>query len=289
MAQRSNGKKKYAQPAVGVLRFKVKSSCSGLSQGNQQEHAVSKIMKPHIPNRSLDWNPEDSNIITFAATDLPDIPIIPEFLQELLDDLRVGQNYTKLMDHKRAKKAKRYSNVTPLEYPETSVNSSSHDSQITIVRHKTSLNGFMAFRSFYTQHISAPTSQRELSTALSKAWSQDENLKNIWTRYAADYNSQSCKNGNVPFVSWLTNIKDGMTGERNNWSRSLMLQKLSLAATVSAKQVPTHVVDIIRSDDSSRYLRCAEVSKYRRIHHRSVDILLVDPEVCGPSVHSGLH
>lgn len=61
------------------------------------------------------------------------------------------------------------------------------------------LNGFMAFRSFYSRSISNVEHQRELSTLLGKLW-KDEPNREIWNRYAIEYNSQAI---NQDFVDWL--------------------------------------------------------------------------------------
>ena len=61
------------------------------------------------------------------------------------------------------------------------------------------LNGFMAFRSFYSRSIYNVEHQRELSTLLGKLWKNEPN-KAIWNRYAIEYNSQAI---NQDFVDWL--------------------------------------------------------------------------------------
>lgn len=61
------------------------------------------------------------------------------------------------------------------------------------------LNGFMAFRSFYSRSISNVEHQRQLSKLLGKLWKNEPN-KAIWNRYAIEYNSQAV---NQDFVDWL--------------------------------------------------------------------------------------
>lgn len=65
------------------------------------------------------------------------------------------------------------------------------------------VNGFIAYRSFYTKNLSNGNAQRELSKELAKEWKCDKH-RNTWSTYAAIYNSQiedrSCKE---PFVAWL--------------------------------------------------------------------------------------
>ena len=67
------------------------------------------------------------------------------------------------------------------------------------------LNGFIAFRSYYSKSINNPSLQRQLSKELAQLWLK-EPQQNIWKRYAIEYN-RSCEN--VPFIEWL----DSRTGK----------------------------------------------------------------------------
>ncbi|CCE85849.1 Piso0_005485 [Millerozyma farinosa CBS 7064] len=66
-------------------------------------------------------------------------------------------------------------------------------------RRTRSLNGFMAFRSFYSRSISNVEHQRQLSSLLGSLWQTEPN-KNIWNRYAIEYNTRAT---NQDFVEWL--------------------------------------------------------------------------------------
>lgn len=70
-------------------------------------------------------------------------------------------------------------------------------------RHLSSRNGrmnaFTAFRAFYSRSISSIERQRRLSTLLSKIWFDDPH-KDVWKRYAFEYNND---NQLMDFVSWL--------------------------------------------------------------------------------------
>ncbi|CCE86960.1 Piso0_005485 [Millerozyma farinosa CBS 7064] len=66
-------------------------------------------------------------------------------------------------------------------------------------RRTRNLNGFMAFRSFYSRSISNVEHQRQLSSLLGSLWQTEPN-KNIWNRYAIEYNTRAT---NQDFVEWL--------------------------------------------------------------------------------------
>ncbi|CEP23212.1 unnamed protein product [Cyberlindnera jadinii] len=112
----------------------------------------------------------------------------------------------------------------------------------------------MAFRAFYTQDIFAPDSQRELSTVLSKVWAENEELNESWSRYAAEYNIQRKLNPCLSFVSWFLIVKDGLTGERNDWSRSMATHSvLTSVLTAGQYEIPidtpfNRIVDVMQSD-----------------------------------------
>lgn len=64
---------------------------------------------------------------------------------------------------------------------------------------KRRINGFIAFRSFYSKSIKGASTQRELSTKLSTAWRAEPN-RHIWKCYALQYNAAG---GEEDFISWL--------------------------------------------------------------------------------------
>lgn len=61
------------------------------------------------------------------------------------------------------------------------------------------LNGFMAFRIFYSRAAKDSASQTKLSSLLAKAWKEDPH-KHVWSTYASLYNETG---GNDPFIGWL--------------------------------------------------------------------------------------
>lgn len=69
----------------------------------------------------------------------------------------------------------------------------------TIYTKKGKINGFMAFRAFYSRSIFSSERQRQLSVLLSKVWAKDSN-QGVWNRYADEYNKDERK---LYFVEWL--------------------------------------------------------------------------------------
>lgn len=61
------------------------------------------------------------------------------------------------------------------------------------------LNGFMAFRIYYSRAAKDSASQKKLSALLAKAWKNDNN-KHIWSTYASMYNETG---GEDAFIFWL--------------------------------------------------------------------------------------
>lgn len=66
---------------------------------------------------------------------------------------------------------------------------------------KRRLNGFIAYRSYYSKNIHDSSLQIEVSKRLAIVWKNDPSA-NIWKRYAFEYNKS---NENISFLSWLDN------------------------------------------------------------------------------------
>ncbi|OBA22190.1 hypothetical protein METBIDRAFT_40341 [Metschnikowia bicuspidata var. bicuspidata NRRL YB-4993] len=64
---------------------------------------------------------------------------------------------------------------------------------------KRRINGFIAFRSFYSKTIKGTSHQKELSSKLAAIWKTEPNHQ-TWNSYALQYNATG---GNESFVSWL--------------------------------------------------------------------------------------
>lgn len=111
-----------------------------------------------------------SEIPTFSTT-LPSVPPASPQLEELL------QKFPNRIDsHSRATKRRRQGA-------------------------KRVLNGFIAFRTFYSQSISTVSEQREFSKALAAIWAVDADQV-VWERFAQEYNFRA---RNENFKEWLIN------------------------------------------------------------------------------------
>lgn len=68
---------------------------------------------------------------------------------------------------------------------------------------KKKLNGFIAFRTYYSRSVHNVDLQRQLSSFLATAW-QKEGNKEVWNRFAAEYSAQATDMG---FPQWLDNVQ----------------------------------------------------------------------------------
>nr|AZQ56645.1 MAT alpha 1 protein [Suhomyces anneliseae] len=73
-------------------------------------------------------------------------------------------------------------------------------SQRKSISKKRNINGFIAFRTFYSKSVFNPKHQRSLSSELAKLW-KTEPSKTQWNLYARVYNSRDDKE--LQFVEWL--------------------------------------------------------------------------------------
>lgn len=73
--------------------------------------------------------------------------------------------------------------------------------QVKIKRATGRINGFLAFRVFYSKSIQSTAFQRELSILLGKIWFEEEN-KAIWKRLADAYNLDE-QNSKLEFFDWI--------------------------------------------------------------------------------------
>lgn len=75
------------------------------------------------------------------------------------------------------------------------------------------LNGFLAFRIFYSRAAKDSASQKKLSSLLAKAWSEDVN-KHIWSTYASVYNETGGTDEFIPWLEKTLNKTKQQTGSR---------------------------------------------------------------------------
>lgn len=109
------------------------------------------------------------------ATKLPEIPLPSSRLQNLLCQYQFDDISEKKKPH-RAKKITTKSN-----------------------ERKRRMNGFIAFRSFYSKTIRGTSHQKELSSKLAVIW-KNEPHHQTWNCYALQYNATG---GEETFVEWL--------------------------------------------------------------------------------------
>ncbi|GME98805.1 unnamed protein product [Ambrosiozyma monospora] len=110
---------------------------------------------------------------TFFVSTLPDIPEPCEKLKKLLSGYQETSQKRRFYTKKVTKKKK--------------------------LKKQSLNNGFMAFRSYYSKHISKFNIQTSLSRHLADLW-KEEKHQHVWQRYAEEYNRSKT---NLLFVRWL--------------------------------------------------------------------------------------
>ncbi|QPG74397.1 hypothetical protein FOA43_001725 [Brettanomyces nanus] len=75
---------------------------------------------------------------------------------------------------------------------------------------KQTMNGFTAFRSFYSRNIRAYKSQIDLSQRMAKIWNEDKKLQLLWCGYVEEYkSSNTCE----AFTFWLDLKKNALSSD----------------------------------------------------------------------------
>nr|QFP92358.1 silenced mating-type protein ALPHA1 [Ogataea thermomethanolica (nom. inval.)]QGW56840.1 mating-type protein ALPHA1 [Ogataea thermomethanolica (nom. inval.)] len=109
-------------------------------------------------------------------SDLPEIPVASHFLTKALATFAIPNSLKTRSTPKVAKQALK-----------------KHLSK------KKRLNGFLAFRSFYSHNVLGYHNQKVLSRVLAQAWGKEPH-QIIWSRYALEYNHSNTK---LSFHEWL--------------------------------------------------------------------------------------
>lgn len=112
---------------------------------------------------------------------LPEIPLPSSYLQNLLCQYQCDDG----TERRKTRKSRQRTN-----------------SKINLRKRR--INGFIAFRSFYSRTIKGTFNQKELSSKLAAIW-KDEPHHLTWNSYALQYNATG---GDENFVDWL-NMKLG--------------------------------------------------------------------------------
>lgn len=165
--------------SFSVLKLDNFKSFSSKSQHKSQENRISK---PSKADSDASFNGKGM----FGCSKLPDIPELPSEFKNVLNNFKADATLNEVPKKTRT--------VIKKQSSKGAVNKAK--------KKKTKLNGFMAYRAFFSRDVIGIKAQRGLSSCLSKAWQSDENQL-IWKRYATEYNAQAALSPDVPFVEWL--------------------------------------------------------------------------------------
>ncbi|KAG7691331.1 hypothetical protein KL930_005382 [Ogataea haglerorum] len=129
-------------------------------------------------------------------TNLPQIPTTSPSLERLLSEYEAMTN-----GNERSTKIARKKSMK-------------HRAQ----NNKKRLNGFMAFRAFYSRNIANYNSQKSLSQVLANAWNREKHQQ-IWSLYAIQYNNSKSKER---FSVWLEmklnkKLREHNSDDPNTW------------------------------------------------------------------------
>lgn len=120
-------------------------------------------------------NIPQATVTIFQATKVPPLPKPSIPLKQVLDTLHIGiPSKGKAKRGPKPKKKKR-------------------ETQRRVI------NGFIAYRTFYSRSLQDATLQKELSRQLGKLWENEPDRK-TWDCYASQYNATG---GNDSFIDWL--------------------------------------------------------------------------------------
>lgn len=119
------------------------------------------------------------NQFTFSVNELPKLPVTSDSLYKLLS---------------------KYTNSRTTKKNHVLINKYKNKTKKKSMR---KINGFIAYRLFYSRSIPSIKYQREFSVQLGKLWINESN-KMIWERYAQEYNENILSlSGDLDFVDWL--------------------------------------------------------------------------------------
>lgn len=151
--------------------------------------------------------------ISFFLSSFPELPAESVTVMQTLDKLK-----QKSLTYKRIKPKRQYS--------------------VNRRRGKTSLNGFMAYRAYYSKDVDIPKLQIELSRLLASYWKKTKNQQ-VWNRYAQEFNAST---RSLPFLEWLNEAlrdskkEDIMIIKEKSWSQKSKLSNLVVEDVFYTKQ-----------------------------------------------------
>lgn len=151
--------------------------------------------------------------ISFFLSSFPQLPTESVVVLQSLDKLK-----QKSLTYKRTKPKRQYSSNRK--------------------KARTSLNGFMAYRAYYSKDVDIPILQIELSRLLASCWKKTKNQK-VWNRYAQEFNASS---KSLPFLEWLNEAlrdskkEDVMIVKEKSWSQKSKISNLVVEDVFYTKQ-----------------------------------------------------
>lgn len=139
-------------------------------------------------------NMQKPEVGILQVTKIPQLPEPSMHLKQVLDELHTGAPLKLRLQVEKVLKQKRRKRK---------------GSQ------RRSINGFIAFRTYYSKWLRNATLQQELSCQLGKVW-ENEPSREIWECYAYQYNETG---GDESFIDWLY-IKLGLITAEKKSTRS---------------------------------------------------------------------
>ncbi|TID27169.1 hypothetical protein CANINC_002751 [Pichia inconspicua] len=88
-----------------------------------------------------------------------------------------------------------------------------YKSNIRIKEKKTSMNGFIAFRTYYSNIGKTYEDQSRLSKELAAIWKNDASLQREWQTFAEEYNASG---NELPFLNWFELNKTDLKPQEND-------------------------------------------------------------------------
>lgn len=176
----------------------------------------------------------------FPCSGMPEIPEAPLELQQLLEHLKAQD-----IGERKIRAPKKSNNKLNTKKP------------------KTKLNGFMAYRTFFSQDIYSIKDQREVSSCLGRCWATDKSQL-IWKRYATEYNVRPSQFSNMPFLEWLlksTGNETKQEKEKKEWTKHL--------------KSGSRIQDIYFNEDGE-ILKSEQMANLFDDTHRTCDNLITD-------------
>lgn len=99
---------------------------------------------------------------------------------------------------------------------------------------KTKMNGFIAFRTYYSNIGQSYEDQSKLSKELATIWKEDDSLQKVWEKFAEEYNV--CGN-DMPFLNWFELNKTKLKPKEND----VITQKTNISHLIVEDIYPANI------------------------------------------------